>query len=183
MRMPTAPPGTDSFWVEPERVLAGPYPGAATDTEAEAKLGAFLDAGITCFVDLTEEGEGPPLRPYAPLLQSIAAERGITATHLRFSIVDVDVPSRRHMQAILAAVDDALAADERVYVHCWGGVGRTGTVIGCRLVDQGHTPEMALEKLADLRRRTQRAKAGRVAPETAEQRDFVRGWPAQPLRP
>lgn len=33
------------------------------------------------------------------------------------------------------------AADVRcagvVYVHCWGGKGRTCTVIGCRLIDGG----------------------------------------------
>ena len=58
----------DSFWVMPGRLLAGPYPGAADKQEASAKLNAFLDVGVTCFIDLTEEGEGPPLHPYEQLL-------------------------------------------------------------------------------------------------------------------
>ena len=31
------------------------------------------------------------------------------------------------MQEILDAVDRALAAGRNVYLHCWGGIGRTGT--------------------------------------------------------
>lgn len=172
-------PGTDSFWVEPGRLLAGPYPGAPTRDEAAAKLTAFLAAGITRFIDLTEEGEGPPLRPYAPLLESIASERGLTATHQRLSIVDVSVPTVAQMRAILTVLDEALTAGESAYVHCWGGVGRTGTVIACWLIEQGRTPEAALEELTKIRRSTDRAKAGRVAPETEEQRAFVRAWRSQ----
>lgn len=36
------------------RLLAGPYPGASKKAEAAAMLETFLDAGVTCFVDLTE---------------------------------------------------------------------------------------------------------------------------------
>lgn len=174
--MTSVPPDTDSFWVEQERLLAGPYPGAHAKIEARAKLAALLDAGITRFVDLTEEGEGPPLHPYAALLQALAAERQVTSTHQRLPIVDVSVPTPQRMRAILATIEEALGAGERVYVHCWGGVGRTGTVIACRLVGQGYTPEAALRHLTELRRYTQRARAGRIAPETAEQRAFVRAW-------
>lgn len=171
--MHSTPQNTDSFWVEHERLLAGPYPGAATPADAEVKLAAFLDAGITCFIDLTEEGE---LRPYAHLLPSLAGDRDITVAHERHPIVDVSIPSPSEMRAILTAVDQALAVGERVYVHCWGGVGRTGTVLACRLVEQGRTAEAALQELAELRRHTQRAEAGRIAPETEEQRAFVRAW-------
>jgi hypothetical protein len=177
--MTQVPHGTDSFWVRPGRLLAGPYPGAPTRDEAATKLTAFLDAGVTRFIDLTEEGEGPPLHPYAPLLEEIARARGIDVAHRRLSIVDVSVPAVERMRTILAAIDDALSAGEPAYVHCWGGVGRTGTVIACLLIEQGRTPEAALEELADVRRATDRSRQGRVAPETDEQRAFVRRWRPQ----
>lgn len=32
---------------------------------------------------------------------------------------------------ILDAIDARLEAGKSVYVHCWGGIGRTDTVAGC----------------------------------------------------
>ncbi len=60
-------PIPDSYWLVPGKLLAGEYPGAQAEAEARMKLRAFLDAGVTCFLDLTEEDEG--LRPYSPLLR------------------------------------------------------------------------------------------------------------------
>ncbi len=164
----------DGFWVEAGRLAAGPYPGAPTKEEATAKLDEFLDAGITCFVDLTEEGEGrPPLYPYAQLLRNRAAIRGVDVRHIRLPIRDVQVPQPWIARAALHVIDEALAHDEVVYVHCWGGVGRTGTIVGCRLAGQGETDPLA--RLQELRAGT--ARAHRVAPETEEQRKFVTSWP------
>lgn len=163
----------DGFWVEPGLLAAGPYPGAATREEATAKLDEFLDAGITCFLDLTEEGEGPPLHPYAQLLRDRAATRGVEVRHIRIPIRDVHVPPPWIARAALHVINDALANDEVVYVHCWGGVGRTGTIIGCRLVEQGDAEPLV--RLRELRACT--ARAHRVAPETEQQRDFVASWP------
>ena len=118
----------------PDRVLAGPYPGAADKREAAAKLKAFLAAGVTCFIDLTEERDGPPslpLHPYEQLLAKVAKQQGIRVVHLRMPIRANSIPSSWQMRAILGAIREALSERELVYVHCWGGVGRTGTVIAC----------------------------------------------------
>jgi hypothetical protein len=172
----TAAPPHDAYWVEPGRLLAGPYPGAKAKTEAASKLIDFLELGVTCFIDLTEEGEAQ-LQPYARLLRKLAAERGMAVTHLRMPIRDVDVCPGWRMRAIQDAIVHALEAGEVVYVHCWGGVGRTGTVIGCRLVENGgSTGEQALAELKRLRAHTQRA--ARTSPETSEQREMVREWAA-----
>ncbi len=173
---PPATPG-DSYWVLPGKLLAGAYPGAPKKSEAAAKLEAFLDAGVTCFVDLTEEGEGPPLHPYSQLLRQTAHERKTRVTHLRLPIRDVDIPTSWQMRAILTAIRLAIAEGETVYVHCWGGVGRTGTVVGCLLVEDGVASADVLSRLADLRRHTQRAH--RTSPETHDQRTFVREWTAE----
>ena len=67
-------PTLHAYWVEPGVLLAGEYPGARTEAEAERKLRSLLDVGVRRFVDLTEEGE---LEAYAPLLQRLARQRGV----------------------------------------------------------------------------------------------------------
>jgi hypothetical protein len=99
-------PRHDAYWVSPGRVLAGPYPGAKYGVEAEGKLDDFLDLGVTCFIDLTEEGEGK-LEPYAALLRKLAGRRGVEVTHLRMPIRDVDVAPRWRMRAIQDAITRA----------------------------------------------------------------------------
>ena len=53
---------------------------------------------------------------------------------------------------ILDLVDDALGRDEPVYVHCFGGIGRTGTVVGCWLVRHGRDDGDPMRRIATLRR-------------------------------
>ena len=69
----------------------------------------------------------------------------------------------------------------RVYVHCWGGIGRTGTVIGCLLADDGLPADAALEQIAQWRSITR--KAHHAAPQTEQQRDAVGNSPASTPRP
>jgi protein-tyrosine phosphatase len=104
----------------------------------------YLDAGITFFLDLTQEGE---LEPYDHLLEDNPhPNAGII--HKRMSIMDHDVPEEQMMIDILDTIDQAIAAGHTVYVHCWGGIGRTGTVVGCYLVRHGMTGKQALAQLA-----------------------------------
>jgi protein-tyrosine phosphatase len=109
-----------SYWVVPNRLMAGPYPD---DDVASSAAGG--------------------------------------ARHLRFPIADFGTPSADQAAEILAALDAELAAGRTVYLHCRGGVGRTGTIVGCYLVRGGRSGEEALAI---------------VSPETEAQRDFVRTW-------
>jgi ADP-ribosyl-[dinitrogen reductase] hydrolase len=170
-----------SYWVEPGRLLAGYYPGAQSTTEAERKLTALLDTGVRCFINLVEADEvnaaGQPMQPYDSLLERLAAARQVEVTHQRMPIVDLGVPAAGSMDAILDAIDRALARGRTVYVHCWGGYGRTGTVVGCWLARHGYAGEAALLRIEELRRNEETA--AHPSPEVESQGEMVRGWARQ----
>jgi protein tyrosine/serine phosphatase len=86
----------------------------------------------------------------------------------------------------MAAIRDAIEAAPAVYIHCWGGIGRTGTVAGCWLRECGYDPEAALEKVQLLySNHMPKAKAGQYpqSPQTAAQKDYVRQWNTTQNRP
>lgn len=155
-----------AFWIKVFELLGGEYPNVKGAKEAPPILRSLMDAGVDCFIDLTEEGE---LEPYAHFLEG--------QEHLRFPIRDVSVPrSKAEMQAILDAIDARLESGKSVYVHCWGGIGRTGTVAGCWLARHGE--EDPLQTLHAQWVNSLKAKRGKHSPETEEQRRFVLEWKA-----
>lgn len=171
-------PFDSSYWVVPGRLLAGFHPGDPDPREAERKLGALLDCGILTLIDLTEADEcdlpGRSFGNYAPLLERLARERGIAASHLRLPIEDGGVPSAERLERILEAIEGALARGRSVYLHCWGGRGRTGLVAACYLIAHGRaTGDDFARVLAGLR--GPKAVPGE-SPQTGEQRAFVRDW-------
>jgi hypothetical protein len=170
-------PIPESYWLLEGRLLAGEYPGHFDDDSAREKLAAFLAAGIRSFIDLTERRD--MLEPYDRLLREVAKEAGVEVAYERMPIRDLGIPREGLMPQILARIDAELAAGRPVYVHCWGGVGRTGTVAGCWLAGQGLTCDEALARIAALRSAI--PGGGMRSPETEAQRDFVRTWAARRL--
>jgi len=172
-------PFAGSWWVVPGQLLAGRYPGDPSEATAEAKLTGLLDAGIRTAICLQEEGEmgtdGLPFVPYVGRLIQLAEARGIAATCLRIPIRDGHVPDAQTMESVLETIDASLDEERPVYVHCWGGHGRTGTVIGCWLVRHGMAGEEALSRVAELHEASC-ILTGIPAPETAAQRGFVLRW-------
>jgi protein-tyrosine phosphatase len=110
-----------------------------------------------------------------PLLQKEAAALGRSAMHRRFPIPDGGTPTQAQMTHILDTIDAALDDGHTVYVHCWGGIGRTGTVVGCYMVCQGASSQEALKEIARLRQGT--PDGDRRSPETDEQEQLILSWP------
>lgn len=169
-------PHGNSYWVVPGRVIAGEYPGDADSTKASRKVRQHLEAGVRFFVDLTEEGE---LIPYDDILASEASRLGISKfEYRRFEIPDVSIP---HSDELTASVLDAIDRGSRelptVYIHCRGGVGRTGTIVGCYFKRHlGFSGDEALDTIAGLWECVDKSVKIPASPETPEQCDYVRTW-------
>ena len=74
---------------------------------------------------------------YFPPVQELAKLAGQQTRFARFPIRDMSIPTHEQMREILDAIQAEIRADGAVYVHCWGGKGRTGMVIGCHLLEMG----------------------------------------------
>ena len=144
--------------IVPGKLIAGRHPCAWGPENAPAEVQPLEKAGVTYFLDLTQEGE---LDPYVHLLSG-------RTRHRRMAIRDFSVPSREQLALILDAIDAEVGAEGIVYVHCWAGCGRTGVVVGSWLVRHGADPNEALARIAEVR--------GLGCPQTLEQRLLVLGW-------
>lgn len=171
-----APPG--AYWIEPGRLLAGAHPAARTFEESRRRLEVLIGAGVSAFLDLTEEGECAPYAAWFPE----QARSGRAVNYVRKPLPDHSIPQTPQvMTDILETLEDLLADGHCVYVHCRAGIGRTGMVAGCHLIRQGMAPEAALEHLQQLWRDCGRSVIWPHTPETEEQTEYVRRW-GQPPR-
>jgi hypothetical protein len=163
----------DSYWVLPGRFMAGEYPCSVDEHEARGKLRWLLALGVDFWLDLTEAGESG-LMPYVPLLGEEANGVGRTVSHTRLSIPDMGTPTPQQMRRILDEIDEALQTGRTVYLHCYGGIGRTGTVVGCYLVRHGMSGPQAIAQIAQWRAAT--PDGWKPSPETRPQTDLVLRW-------
>ena len=171
-------PFNRSYWVVPGKFLAGAYPGNPYEKRAEEKLRLFLDAGIRCFVDLTSPEDenlyGQALVHYRDLIEKVAEGR-FKVHYRRMPIIDMDIPSYAGMREILDLIDGAVFGDIPTYVHCLGGFGRTGTVVGCWLVRHGiERGNAVIDLIRKLRRKD--PQSDWESPQTADQRRFILEW-------
>ena len=147
-------------------VFAGEYPGDKYGEKSETKIRQMVHFGVRHFVDLTEEGE---LNPYAQLLPD-------DCTYTRFPIRDVSVPkSVDEVERWVYKIQElSRRNDGYVYIHCWGGVGRTGTIVACYLAERMNEPTFE-DVLGSLRDKfsIMPKSSHRITPETKEQEVFI----------
>jgi protein-tyrosine phosphatase/nicotinamidase-related amidase len=129
-----------------------------------ADLETLVRLGVRRLVTLPTDAE---LAWYGvPDLVRAARLRGLEVLHV--PIVDQGVPTIEEARTLSAWIRAGVDAGERVVVHCVGGLGRSGLVAACVLLDRGATPDQALAMV--------RATRGPRAVESAEQEAFVRWY-------
>jgi len=173
-------PIPESYWVEPGRLLAGEYPGEYDEESTRKRIDALLAAGFDMFIDLTQPGE---TASYVGTLLEEAGVYGVKATPRSFPIGDFGLPTPELMNSILDTIEQGLQAGHKIYLHCLGGIGRTGTTVGCYLVRQGKSGPEALEQLAAWWRNVPKSRHHPRSPETGAQMDFIRSWHEHDRKP
>ena len=78
-----------------------------------------MDAGVSFFLDLTEEDEG--LEPYELLLLEEAAARGRTVAYHRLAIPDLDTPTTERMSEIQRIIAEDAPYVFLFYQKTWSG--------------------------------------------------------------
>ena len=172
-------PFARSYWVVPGKFLAGYYPGDIDAYEKERKLRNLLASGIRYIINLMEETErgwyGEPFDDYHHHLIQYAREIDIEVTCVRRPIRDMHTPTCQEMKIILNEIDLVVENKNPVYVHCLGGKGRTGTVVGCYLMRHGIADKTTvLERIKELRRCDPECSS--PSPETTGQQHMVLNW-------
>lgn len=140
------------------------YPGRVYRRDLDEDLASLAADGVRVLVLLVEDHE--LARWGHPDIVGIASAHGVTVE--RRPLADGTAPSSAaEMRSILAGVQRARDEGD-VAIACMGGVGRTGTVAACALVDAGWTATEAIAEVRRVRHPT--------AVETAEQVAFVEAY-------
>ena len=167
-----------SYWVTTGNLLAGAYPGSPYLEEARENMAGLVQCGIRRIINLMEPKEtdnfGKLFTSYEEIYRNLGAEKGMDVSMVRRPIRDFDVPTPELMASIVGEINRFIELGLPVYVHCWGGRGRTGTVIGCWLVNQGLTGQEALDRIRWLRQ--DEPTWYKHSPETEKQVRMVLNW-------
>jgi len=167
------------YTIEEGKLYGGEYPGAKQPAAAKARLRALVDIGVRTFIDLTAPED--MMASYEELLEELANETGTPLRRISLPVPDMGIPTAITMRVIMSAIRQSIKEAPAVYVHCWGGIGRTGTVIGCWFRECGLDGDSALARVQHLySSQMPKVTIFPKSPQTAEQRNFVHCWEPDP---
>ena len=152
-----------NYYQADDNIYAGEYPFAEDEENGLVILKQLTVLGITFIVDLTEDNE---LNQYKHNLSSIV--------HVRFPIKDRQIPgSFESTKNLCDQIRKALDKNNIIYIHCWGGVGWTGTIVAYWYVFHGASAENAIRKLNAKWKECPKSKRRPLCPEYQHQIDYI----------
>lgn len=162
--------------IEAGKLYGGEYPGDRNPDVAKIRLRHLITLGIRTFVDLTAPADR--MAPYEELLSELEEEAGSPLHRISLPIADMGIPEGVGiMQTILKCIRESSSHAPAVYVHCWGGIGRTGTVVGCWLRECGYDAESSLAHVQHLYASNMpKVRIHPESPQTSAQKDYIRFW-------
>ena len=141
-------PSPESNWVIQGKLLVGAFPGYVNDKENERMLTKILNCGVSTFVSLQKEydNNNPEekwkndigLRPYFKDAEKMIKEKQLypnlntsveKLTLFHEPIKDCDTIDDTTTVTLAKKLVKAIYDGEVIYLHCWGGHGRTGVIV------------------------------------------------------
>lgn len=210
------------------RVLAGAFPAVVHDADTHDLLRSILKTGVNTFVCLQAEFNpmvsemswktGKTLRPYIKDAQKMimaakqARETGDTAGKedllniyqnkldlLHLPIVDGSIANDKAISDLADDCCQRILNGERLYIHCWGGHGRTGSLVALILsrlyglsgldalhyTQKMHDVRVSSQNTASPQTRSQILQVLRILAQQGDPRQYHRkfSWPERPLLP
>eukprot|EP01125_Pyxidicula_operculata_P005588 TRINITY_DN1962_c0_g1_i1.p1 TRINITY_DN1962_c0_g1~~TRINITY_DN1962_c0_g1_i1.p1 ORF type:complete len:186 (+),score=33.91 TRINITY_DN1962_c0_g1_i1:169-726(+) len=167
-----------SNWVIPQSLMMGAYP------KDMALVTTLLSEGINTFVNLIHGKELERLEktPYFEKVKKMATQMDppINVNTLRYfhlPIYDKDIAKDEEVINIVQTIENELKSGRRVYVHCRGGHGRTGTIVAVFLGKffglDGYSALDLVSKCHDFRKDVKAKPGVYSCPETHDQKSQV----------
>jgi N-glycosidase YbiA len=123
-------PTLKSSWIVPKRILFGSYPGAKNRKLHKHMIEEILDCRINTFISLLEEGEEDwkwgGLNSYQETIKDMNVPN---IEFYNYPIPDNDIVDDDIVLEIIANINKFLDKERNIYIHCYGGKGRTGTIM------------------------------------------------------
>jgi len=173
-------PISESNWVVSGKLIAGAFPGFTDDLENTNSLIKILNCGVTKFVCMQEEyniavkeedwrknfpRKTSIVRPYFADVQRIMENKALhpilntEAVNVTFEhcpIKDCGIIADDIVFSLAKDLVKEIHDGEVIYLHCWGGHGRTGVIVCLMLhLMYGLTADEALQRcqfLHDIRK-------------------------------
>ncbi|KAF0974814.1 hypothetical protein FDP41_006288 [Naegleria fowleri] len=158
-------PSDYSNWLIPNHVCVGGYPRSK-------EVDSIVSSGISTFVNLVEDDEelrcGPFYYDHASRKSTLPKLNYVT-----FPIRDKNIAEDDKVKELVQLLRSLVMRGEKLYIHCVGGHGRTGTIASLLLGNLYNLPAYDslhwVQAFHDVRTVTN----GRKSPESTIQRDQV----------
>lgn len=135
-----------------------------SSTYLTANLQHLKQMGVTKVVSLLEQAEAQKLG----LSQEAKQCQQLNLIFEQFEIPDHDLPSPDRQQRFISLVNRCFQQaqqGEHIVIHCRAGIGRSGVLVCCILIQAGFEEQFAIDHVSGAR--------GFAIPDTQEQYDYI----------